>query len=206
MYNLNQQIPNFINEEKINKAIEMYSNSEKNIETIQNEITELVNKMIEEYKEKRNKPQEKHYELNDFFNYICALIVSLLNFYSIVFLVIRIKEFKKILPYSVIYIVILAIINNKIPAGVEQLLVPCLNCCLLYFIANKNKRYILYGVLSMVINIVVQYLCYYLFKVKYLNAISIKGLNYLLSSIDYFIVMFFIILVKEVYLKYKKEA
>lgn len=66
--NLNQQIPNFINEEKINKAIEMYSNSEKDIETIQNEITELVNKMIEEYKEKRNKPQEKHYELNDFFN------------------------------------------------------------------------------------------------------------------------------------------
>lgn len=66
--NLNQQIPNFINEEKINKAIEMYSNSEKDIETIQNEIIELVNKMIEEYKEKRNKPQEKHYELNDFFN------------------------------------------------------------------------------------------------------------------------------------------
>ena len=66
--NLNEQIPNFINEEKINKAIEMYSNSEKDIETIQNEIIEILNKMIEEYKAKINKLQEKHYELNDLFD------------------------------------------------------------------------------------------------------------------------------------------
>lgn len=66
--NLNKDIPNFINEEKINRAIEMYSNSEKDFEIIKNEITELVNKMIKEYNNKREMVSEKHYELNDFFD------------------------------------------------------------------------------------------------------------------------------------------
>lgn len=65
---LNNQIPNFINEEKINRAIKMYSNSEKDFEIIKNEINKLVNKMIEEYNNRKKIAIEKHYELNDLFD------------------------------------------------------------------------------------------------------------------------------------------
>ena len=40
------------------------------------------------------------------FEYLTSWIVILLNFYTMVFLVFRIREFKKILPYSILYLLI----------------------------------------------------------------------------------------------------
>ena len=145
-------------------------------------------------------------KLNNLLNKICALIVSLLNFYSIVFLVVRTKEFNKILPYSIVYIFAIVLIGQLFPYAINQLIIPIMICVILFLISNKNKKYILNGLWSLFISSIVQYMCLYLFKVKYIANTSIEGLNYIITSLDYFIVMFFIILVKEVYLKYKKEA
>ena len=145
-------------------------------------------------------------KLNNFLNKLCALIVSLMNFYSIIFLVIRIKEIKKVFPYSMVYIVIIVLIGKIFPYAINQIIITGMVCLFLFLISNKNKRYILYGLLALFISSLVQYICLYLFKVKYIADITIEGLNYLFTSLDYFIFIFFIILVKEVYLKYKKEA
>ena len=49
-----------------------------------------------------------------------------------------------------------------------------------------------------------QFVCY-LYKVRFIDFININGLNKLLTSLDYLIFMFIIILVKEVVIKDKKK-
>ena len=87
----------------------------------------------------------------------------------------------------------------------EQIYIPIFLFIFCYILSNKNKKYILYSLLSLLINTIVQYVCYFIFKGKYTNWNIIGGFDYILASLDYFIVMFLIILSKEIYLKYKKK-
>lgn len=136
--------------------------------------------------------------------YLMAWILTLLNFYTMVFLVFPIKDFKKIFKYSILYLVLNILVFNLFGNGVLQIFIPIFIIIFSYLYSNKNKKYILYSIIGYVASILVQFVCY-LYKVRFIDFININGLNKLLTSLDYLIFMFIIILVKEVVIKDKKK-
>lgn len=136
-------------------------------------------------------------------NRIFQSIITLLNFYTIIFLVFRIKEFKKILPYSILY-VILNYLFGSIGYVYAQIFIPVFLIIFCYFYSGKNIKVALFGIISLIFNAVVQYLCY-LYKLRFIDYKKLTIFNQVLTSIDFFIIMFTIILVKEIYIKNKKE-
>ena len=136
--------------------------------------------------------------------YLMSWILTLLNFYTMVFLVFPIKDFKKIFKYSILYLVLNILVFNLFGNGVLQIFIPIFIIIFSYLYSNKNKKYILYSIVGYVTSILVQFVCY-LYKVRFIDFININGLNKLLTSLDYLIFMFIIILVKEVVIKDKKK-
>lgn len=136
--------------------------------------------------------------------YLMSWILTLLNFYTMVFLVFPIKDFKKIFKYSILYLVLNILVFNLFGNGVLQIFIPIFIIIFSYLYSNKNKKYILYSIIGYVTSIIVQFVCY-LYKVRFIDFININGFNKLLTSLDYFIFMFIIILVKEVVIKDKKK-
>ena len=74
-----------------------------------------------------------------------------------------------------------------------------------YLYSNKNKKYILYGIVSLILNALIQGITY-LFKIKLIDFTTIGELTRGFLSIDYFIIMAVIILIKEIYLKKRGEV
>lgn len=144
-------------------------------------------------------------KISEVISYLCTILVSYFNFWSIMILILPISKIKKIFPYSIIYIIMVAMIGKFLPYIISQIFIPIYIALLSYILSDKNKKYIIYGIVSLIINSTVQYICYYIFKGKYLDSTIIEGLNYIITSLDYFIVMILIILSKEVYLKYRKK-
>ena len=136
--------------------------------------------------------------------YLISWILALLNFYTMVFLIFPIKDFKKIFKYSILYLVLDILVFNLFGNGVLQIFIPIFIIIFSYLYSNKNKKYILYSIIGYVAPILVQFVCY-LYKVRFIDFININGLNKLLTSLDYLIFMFIIILVKEVVIKDKKK-
>ena len=136
--------------------------------------------------------------------YLISWILALLNFYTMVFLIFPIKDFKKIFKYSILYLVLNILVFNLFGNGVLQIFIPIFIIIFSYLYSNKNKKYILYSIIGYVVPILVQFVCY-LYKVRFIDFININGLNKLLTSLDYLIFMFIIILVKEVVIKDKKK-
>lgn len=136
-------------------------------------------------------------------NFCVAYLVTLLNFYSIIFLVFRVKDFKKIIPYSIIYAILNSLVNDVFGKGIVQIFIITFILLFCYLYSNKNKKYLLYGLFSIVFNIVIQFICY-LYKLRFINYSKLSCINNFLTSCDYFIIMFIIIMVKEIYIKNKK--
>ena len=66
-------------------------------------------------------------------DYVFACIISLLNFYSMIFLIFRIKEFKKIFPYSILYIILNIIFVNLFGnSSISSIIGQIFNCQLRY--------------------------------------------------------------------------
>ena len=141
-------------------------------------------------------------KLNKVLDYACTVVVAFLNFCSIVFLVLRLKEFKKILPYSILYLIILGIVS-EISYPLMQAYIFVSITTLLFFYSGKKPKYILYSIYSFLFNIVCQYV-FYNYKAKYIDFANISGLNWLYTSIDCFLVIFVIKTLKEVYLRNKE--
>jgi len=131
-------------------------------------------------------------------------ILSGLNFYATILLVVRIKDFKKTIKYFILYLVLATIITNVINYAVLQIFIFIYIIGYLYFYGKKNWRYIIYGIGSIALNTVIQYICY-LYKARFIEFNSIDSLNKIITSLDYFIVMFLIIIIKEIYLKKRGE-
>jgi len=72
-----------------------------------------------------------------------------------------------------------------------------------YFYSSKNWKYIFYGVGSYVFGVFIQFLTY-LYKIRFIDYTEVGPLNRFLISIDFFIVMFVIIFIKEVVVRKKK--
>lgn len=137
------------------------------------------------------------------FDYGISWIVALLNFYAMVFLIFPIKDFKKIFKYSILYLILNIIVLNLFGNGALQIFIVLFIVIFSYLYSNKNKKYILYGILSCIISTIIQYVCY-LYKARFIDFVNISGLNKLLVYSDYVLFMFIIILVKEIIIKNKK--
>lgn len=138
--------------------------------------------------------------------WITSWIVGLLNFYSIVFLVFKIKNFKKIFPYSILFLAIQIFIEVilRLNFVVSQISIFLFIIAFCYFYSGRKPKYLVYGIISFVINTVVQYICY-LYKARFIDYNSVNQLTKTLLGLDYFIIMIIIILVKEIYLKKRGE-
>lgn len=142
---------------------------------------------------------------NKIFDYLLNWIIILLNFYSMVLMVFRVREFKNILPYSILYLVLNIFVTETTNGIIANAFVPLFICIFCYFYSNKNWKYVLYGIASLVINTFIQYICY-LYKIRFIDFNNISYLNKFLSSIDFFIIMFILIFIKEKILKKRKEV
>ena len=136
--------------------------------------------------------------------YIFAWLVTLLDFYATIFLIFSIKDFDKIFKYSILYLILNIIVFNLFGNGVLQIFIVLFTVIFSYLYSNKNKKYILYGFGGYLVSVIVQYVCY-LYKARFIDFANIDRLNKFLTSLDYFIFMFIIILVKEIIIKNKSE-
>lgn len=96
------------------------------------------------------------------------------------------------------------IVLNLFGNGALQIFIALFIVIFSYLYSNKNKKYILYGILSCIISTIIQYVCY-LYKARFIDFVNISGLNKLLVYSDYVLFMFIIILVKEIIIKNKKN-
>lgn len=137
--------------------------------------------------------------------YVLEAISALLGFYAIIFLIFPLKEFKKIFPWSMLYLFLMGIVGLLFNYLASQIYILSFVFIFSYFYSKKNSRYILYVIGSLFINTVVQYLCY-LYKVRFIDATTIEGTNVLILSMDYILIMFLIISIKEkIFEKRRKE-
>lgn len=143
-------------------------------------------------------------DINRITSIIIEFLISLLNFYTIVLLVFRIKEAKKIFKYGVLYILLNVIIYKIFGYAILQVYIAVYCIAFCYLFSNKRIKYALYAIISLIFSALVQGVWYSikgsLIDYSSLNSIAITAL-----SIDYFIIMALIILVKEIYLKKRGE-
>lgn len=142
-------------------------------------------------------------KLNSLVSYLCTIIVTFLNYCTTIFLVIRVKNYKKVLLYAIPYLLILAILSN-INYIASQIFAFGYCIYTIYKTTNQRKD-ILFAIASILINMLVQYLTYYLYKFRFIGTNSFNQLDRLLTSFDYFIIMLFIITTKEIYIMNKEK-
>mgnify|MGYP004651260139 CR=1 FL=1 len=137
-------------------------------------------------------------------DYVISWIIVLLDFYGVMFLVFPIKDFGKMFKYSILYLILNIAVFNLFGNGVLQIFIILFTLIFSYLYSNKNKKYILYGFVGYLVSVIVQYIRY-LYKVRFIDFTNINGLNKLFTSLDYFIMMFIIVLVKEIIIKNKNK-
>ena len=146
----------------------------------------------------------KEIDTNIFLENIISWIIVLLNFYSLVLLVFRVKEAKSIFKYSILYLFLNIIITKISNDIIVQAFIITFLILFSYLYSNKNKKYILYAAISIIVNIFIQGVCY-IIKIKLIDFHTLSNFTQAILSIDYFLIMAIIILVKEIYLKKRGE-
>lgn len=136
--------------------------------------------------------------------YITTCIVSILNFYAIVLLVFRAKEAKSIFKYAILYLVLNILVTWGPLKYCLQIFIFVYILTFSYFYSNKNKKYIIYSIIAILTNIFIQGI-WYLSKARAINYANLNDITKAILSLDYFIIMGIIILVKEIYLKKRGE-
>ena len=131
-------------------------------------------------------------------------VVAALNFYSVTLLVFHIKEAKPMFKYMLLYLVSNYLINAIFGYGVLQFFIIIFIVTFCYLYSNKNKKYILYSILAYIATVAIQGI-WYLSKARFIDYTKISSITKSILSLDYFIIMLIIILVKEIYLKRRRE-
>ena len=147
-------------------------------------------------------------EHNELISFVLSCILSVLNFYSVILLVFRTSEYKKIFKYAILYLLLNILITNIFTGNIGNIIlqvfifVYILIFCYLY--SNKNKKIVLYGIYSYIVNAFVQFICY-LCKLRFVDYSKMNGVGRFLTSIDFLLIIFTIIHIKEIIIK-KKEG
>ncbi len=134
--------------------------------------------------------------------FLIGCLTNILNFYATILVVVRAKDFKKTIKYAILYLIIIVIMTNVFNYATAQIFIFAYVLGYLFFYGRKNWKYLLYGLGSIALNTGVQYV-FYLYKGRFVEFSSISMLNKLITSLDYFIIMTFIIIVKEIYFSKK---
>ena len=141
---------------------------------------------------------------NKVVDYIASIIISLLNFFTMALVVFRIKEIKKILPYAILYLFanfLVSLLDNYIVMQGFIIIYFLLFC---YFFSGKKPKYILYGIISYILGVFVQFI-WFTFKASNINIGTIDNGTKMVLTMDFFIIMLMIILAKEIYLKKRRD-
>lgn len=146
----------------------------------------------------------KKVSINKILEYLTVYIVTLLNFYSIVLLVFRVKETKRILKYALLYLVLNSILTLYLPKSIMLIFVIGYTTIFSYFFSGKKWRYVLHTIIAFIFTTIIQGI-WYLSKIRFIDTLSLNNITKSLLSLDYFIIMAVIILVKEIYLKKRGE-
>lgn len=137
-------------------------------------------------------------------DFIFNCVMSILNFYSIMLLIFRITEIKKMFKFAILYLILNTLIIENIGYIALQIFIFLYCIIFPYLYSKKNKKYLALGLLSLVFNTVVQSV-WYLIKAQLVNYNQLNAITQSVLSCDYFIIMFIIILVKEIFLKKRGE-
>ena len=143
-------------------------------------------------------------DVNKFIDVIIACLVTFLNFYAMILLVFKVKEAKKIFKYAVLYLILNSIVSGALPGAVVQIFIAAYIIIFSYLYSGKNWKYILYAIISIVSTIIIQGV-WYISKAKFVDYSSLNHITRSILSLDYFIIIGLIILVKEIYLKKRGE-
>ena len=76
--------------------------------------------------------------------YLIGWAVVYLNFLAITFLIFRIKDFKSLLKYAILYLIVNIIVSLFVNDAIAQLFIIGFVIVFSYLYSNKNKKYILY--------------------------------------------------------------
>ena len=142
-------------------------------------------------------------DTNIIFDYLLNWMLIILNFYTAVLLVFRVEKAKKIFPYAIMYLILNILIKNLFGSFGVQTFIFSFIIIFCYVYSGKKWKYLIYGLASMAINTFIQYLTY-LYKIRFIDYPEVGSLNRFLISIDFFIIMFIIIFIKELILRKKK--
>lgn len=142
--------------------------------------------------------------INKISNIILSWIISILNFYSITLLVFRINKSKNIFKYAVLYLVLAIIVQGLTNYVISQIFILGYILVFCFRYSDNNWKYIIYGIGSLILNTLAQYVCY-IYKIRLIDFSSINQATKMVLSLDYFIIMAIIIIVKEIYLKKRGE-
>ena len=167
----------------------------------------LTNAMLDSigfphYKITYNNLKEVH--ISKVFQYIINWLILLLNFYAITLLIFKIRDFKKITKYAIIYLICNVLLSIFTNFAIVQIFIWVYVIAFSYFYSGRKPKYILYAIISVLINIGIQAITYY-YKAKLIDYSSVTQLTKMFLFSDYIIIMGIIILVKEVYLKKRSE-
>lgn len=135
--------------------------------------------------------------------HLISWLTILLSFYSMIFLVFRVKDFKKIFKYSILFLALNILLKYLTGSSVVVqifIFLYVLGFCYLY--ANKNKKYILYGLLSYLLFVFVEFICYW-YKLRFVDFNELNRLTRNLLGLDCFVIMLIIIIIKEIILNKK---
>jgi len=132
--------------------------------------------------------------------YLLSWITSTLSFYSVVLLVFPVKDTKKIFKYCLLFLVLNGIIRAVFDSAVNQVFIAVYIVAFCYFYSKKNWKYILYGLMSLIANTFIQGI-WYMSKARFIDYASLSQMTKSMLSLDYFIIIALVILVKEIWLK-----
>lgn len=131
--------------------------------------------------------------------HLSAWIIVILNFYAITLLVFRVKDAIKIIKYALLYVLLNIAINFLFNYAIGQVFIVIYILAFCYLYSGRKKKYILYGLLAIILNIVIQYVAY-TYKIQFIDYTSLNRTTRLVLSFDYFIIIFMMIVIKEIYL------
>lgn len=141
---------------------------------------------------------------NELLNYLFAWIMTVLNFLTIVLLVFRVKDFTKLFKYSLVYLVLNIIFVAFFGYATSQAFIAIFILLFCFFYSGKNWKYIFYGLGSLILNTDVQYLSY-IYKIQFIDYTICSSVQRLVLSLDFYLIMSLIILMKELFFKKRRD-
>lgn len=146
----------------------------------------------------------KNISTNVILDTLSRILVCFLNFYATMLIIFRVKEAKKLFKYSLIYILLNVIMTQSLGYIATQIFIFVFYIVFPYIYTKKNWKYLIYGFGALALNTLVEGIIY-LYKLSLIDVTSISRQTRFLISLDYFIIIGIIILVKEIYLKKRGE-